>query len=160
MPNSNARTVPHYIGYAGPSIWTSVGNHFGPRLAEWFLSVSMFIQGVVMLANPTIFNQSQLVYFRAVFGTQTLLGVILLTCGVLGLIGLMVNGYRKEVTPWVRTARACVGFMIFTGMSTCFAMSGQYTLWLAWFPVAAVAELVNMFATSKDAGLAYVPRQR
>ena len=147
-----------FIGYTGPSVWTIVGNHFGPRLAEWSGSATMVIMGVILLGRDDVFDQSTMIYFKAVFGTQVLLGVLLFLFGFLGLLGLTVNGMRKEVTPWVRYSRAMVGFLVFTGMSTCFALSGIFTLWAAWYPVAAACELVNMFRTSKDAGESYVAK--
>lgn len=41
--------------------------------------------------------------------------------GLLRLVGLVINGGRKNVTPWIR---ACVGFLIFGGINYCFASSG------------------------------------
>ena len=140
------------VGYAGPSLWTVIGSHFGPRLSEWGCSLNMIILGVVFIARDDIFNTRTFTYFKAVFGSQIVPGSVLFLFGFLGLMGLTINGMRREVTPWIRYSRACIGFLLFTGMSTCFALSGIYTVWLAFFPVAALIELVNMFTTSKDAG--------
>lgn len=145
-------TPSHFEGYIGTGVWVKVAGHFGPRLAEWAGSFYMLILGLVYLSIPTLFDQPLYVYFKAVFGTQILPGVALFLFGVLGLIGLAVNGMRKEVTPWIRYSRAMVGMLLFTGMSTCFFLSGIFSEWVVWYPVAAVVELVNMFRTSRDAG--------
>jgi hypothetical protein len=146
---------PRTLPYHGPGVWVTVASHFGPRLSEWAGSASMLLLGVVYLFIFGLFDDPEYIYFKAVFGTQTLPGVVLFLFGFLGLIGLTVNGMRKEVTPWIRYSRAMVGFLLFTGMSTCFALSGVFSVWLAWYPVAAAVELVNMFRTSKDAGESY-----
>ena len=142
-----------HTGYAGPGLWVVIASHFGPRLPEWTGSLSMFLLGVVCLANPDLFTLSETyTYFRAVFGSQVLLGVILFVFGFIGLLALTVNGLRKEVTPLLRTIRAIAGFLVFTGMSTCFALTGILGFWIAFFPVVAFAELINMFSTSREAG--------
>lgn len=138
--------------FTGPAVWVRVAGHFGPRLSEWAGSFQMLILGVVFVSVPDLFDGRTFVYFKAVFGTQIFPGVVLFLFGFLGLVGLTVNGMRREVTPWIRYSRACVGFLLFTGMTTCFMLSGIVSVWLAWYPVAAVVELVNMFRTSKDAG--------
>lgn len=141
--------------YSGPGVWVRIASHFGPRLSEWEGSFHMLLLGVVFLVQPDLFTIPEFMYFRAVFGTQILPGAALTVFGFLGLIGLTVNGLRREITPWIRFARAMVGFMLFTGMTTCFALSGVFSTWFAWYTVAAVVELVNMFRTSKDAGESY-----
>lgn len=147
--------------YVQPGFMTVVGAHFGPRLTEWSGSVSMLILGMVYLTVPDVFNRETYLYINAIFGiisnpigvsAQLFVGVLLFASGLFGLIGLTVNGMRKEVTPWIRVSRAIVGFWVFTGISTCFALTGVYGPWLAWYPVFAVVELVNMFRSSTDAG--------
>lgn len=139
-------------GYSGVGVWVRIAEHFGPRLNEWTGSLNMFFLGVVYLVQTDIFETRTYTYFKAVFGTQILIGSVLTVFGILGLIGLTVNGMRREITPWMRTARAQVGFFVFAGMSACFALSGVFSTWFAWYTVAAVAELINMFRTGKDAG--------
>ena len=139
--------------YAGVAIWERVAAHFGPRLSEWSNSCHMLLWGYVLLIpNSHVFSNPSFKYFAEIFGNQVFLGVVLFTFGFFGLIGLTVNGMRKEVTPWMRFARAAVGFWCFLGMSTCFALSGNISTWIAIYPVLTVVELVNMFRTSADAG--------
>lgn len=142
------------IGYRGPGAWVTISTHVGPRLSEWSGSFHMMLWGYVLLSF-TVFDSKAFMYFKAIFGSQELLGAVLFAFGFFGIIGLVVNGFRKEVTPWVRFARAFVGFWAFLGMSTCFALSGVMSTWLAIYPVLAAAELVNMARTSYDAGSTY-----
>lgn len=139
------------IGYHGPGAWVTISTHVGPRLSEWSGSFHMLLWGYVLL-NFTVFDGKAFIYFEAIFQSQELLGAVLFAFGLFGLVGLVVNGFRHEVTPWVRFARAFVGFWAFLGMTTCFALSGVMSTWLAIYPVLAAAELVNMARTSYDAG--------
>lgn len=146
-----APMILHRLGYSGPGIWLSVSNHVGPRLSEWSGSFHMLLWGLILLNFP-VFSRESFFYFKAIFQSQELLGAILTAFGVLGIIGLVINGMRREVTPWIRLARAFVGFWAFLGMTTCFALSGEISTWAAVYPVLAVAELVNMGRTGYDAG--------
>lgn len=143
----------HVYSYIGPSVWVkAIAGHFGPRLSEWAASVNMLLLGVVYLGPSSVIDSAPYVYFKALFGSQVLPGAVLFTFGFLGLLGLTINGMRKEVTPWLRIVRAGVGFFLFLGLTTCFAMSGVFSTWLAWYPVAVVVEMFNMFRTGRDAG--------
>jgi hypothetical protein len=160
----DAVTVDHKPYYVQPGFMTRIGAHFGPRLSEWSGSANMLILGAIYLTVDGVFDQATYVYINTVFGLlslplnlapQLFVGAVLFVAGLFGFIGLTINGMRKEVTPWIRVSRAIVGFWIFTGISTCFVLSGVLGPWLAWYPVAAAVELVNMFRSSNDAGDAY-----
>ena len=159
----------HRSYYVQPGIMTFIGSHFGPRLSEWVGSANMLLLGVVYLTVEGVFDRETYLYINAIFGLvsaplnlhpQLFVGAGLFTAGLFGFIGLTINGMRKEITPWIRVSRAIVGFWIFTGIATCFALTGVLGPWVAWYPVAAVVELVNMFRSSTDAGDAYTDPRR
>jgi len=72
--------------------------------------------------------------------------------GIMRIGGLIVNGARKKITPWIRVASASVGFMIFVGITAGYSLSGVVSTWLAIYPVFALVEILNMYRASRDAG--------
>lgn len=72
--------------------------------------------------------------------------------GILRLVGLIVNGARKEVTPQIRQISAGVGCVIWVGISYGFASSDVVSTWLAIYPLFALGELVNIHRAAHDEG--------
>jgi hypothetical protein len=62
-------------------------------------------------------------FFRMFF-EKDMLGWLRVVVGLLQIIGLFINGARKNVTPWIRVFSTSVGFMVFGGINCCFASSG------------------------------------
>lgn len=142
-----------YPGHAGPGLWVRIQEHFGPRLSEWSMSLHTLLWGMVLLLpGVNIFGDATFRIFRAIFGSPGLLGAVLILLGSARLIGLTINGMRRQVTPWVRLVSAMGGFWVWGGLSTCFALSGVVDMWLAIYPVFIVVEVINMRRASIDAG--------
>jgi hypothetical protein len=64
--------------------------------------------------------------------------------GVLRIVGLIINGARKKVTPQIRQISAGVGCVIWAGITYGFTSSDVVSTWLAIYPLFAVGELVNI----------------
>ncbi|WFS02754.1 hypothetical protein [Rhizobium tumorigenes] len=139
-------------GHAGPGMWIRIQHRFGARFPEWQLAVITALWGLVLLLPGETFDQPTWAGFRAVFGNEGNLGAIMIFLGLLRIAGLIVNGARKTVTPWIRVVSASAGLMIFSGIVCVFALSGVYSTWLAIYPVFAVTEIVNMQRAARDAG--------
>lgn len=134
-------------------IWIRIRHRFGPRMTEWMLAAITALWGAVLLLPADTFDGPAYSFMRAIFfGREDLLGAIMLALGMIRIGGLIVNGARREVTPWIRMVSAAIGFLIFVGISTGFALSGSVSTWLAVYPVFAVIEAVNVFRASHDAG--------
>lgn len=145
-------------GYFGPGIWIRVKHRFGPRMTEWFLAGHMLIFGYVLLLPSQTFNQPAFQAFRQLvpsFGwlsSEDFLGWIMLLVGLLRIIGLVINGARKNVTPQIRQFSAGVGCLIWSGICYGFASSDVVSTWLAIYPLFFVGELVNINRAARDQG--------
>ncbi|KQV27615.1 hypothetical protein ASC97_04360 [Rhizobium sp. Root1203] len=136
--------------YAGPGIWIRIQHRFGPRMMEWFLAGHTALWGYVLLMPSRLFEQSEWSIFRAVFRSEDLLGWLMVCLGILRIVGLIVNGARKHVTPSIRQVSAAIGCLIWVGISYCYASSNVVSTWLAIYPLFAVGELVNIKRAAHD----------
>ncbi|NWJ24786.1 hypothetical protein [Rhizobium sp. RM] len=139
-------------GYKGAAMWVRIRHRFGPRMMEWFLSGHMILFGYVLLLPSQTFNQPAFSAFAALPSSETALGWTLSFIGCLRVVGLAVNGARKDVTPQIRQVSAFVGCMMWAGISYGFASSGVISTWLAIYPLFAIGELVNIHRAAHDQG--------
>ncbi len=138
--------------YAGPGIWIRIRHRFGPRMMEWFMAGHMMLFGGVLLYPTETFNQPSFWAFRDLVPSENFLGWLMLLIGCLRIIGLVINGARKNVTPQIRQFSAGIGCVIWTGISYGFASSDVVSTWLAIYPLFAVGELVNIHRAARDQG--------
>lgn len=139
-------------GYRGTGIWIRIQHRFGPRMMEWFMGFHTLMWGLVLLSVEKLFDQPAWSGFRAIFGSEAILGWLMVILGVLRLIGLVINGARKDVTPLIRQISAGIGCLIWVGISYCYASSNVLSTWLAIYPLFAVGELVNIHRAAHDQG--------
>lgn len=139
--------------YSGPGLWIRISHRFGPRMTEWILAVIMTLWGYSLFVSDD-FSGPSFAMFRLLF-SQEGLGWTMVIVGSLRLAGLIINGSRKKVTPWIRVLSASIGFMIFGGIVYCFASSGIINDWIAIYPVFAFVELINVYRAAHDAGENY-----
>lgn len=132
------------------SVFVRIKEKFRLRLAEWVLAVQLFTWGVVLLLPSVTFEGKAFAVTKDIVD-ENVLGVIMLIIGTVRLGGLIINGALINVTPWVRMIGAIAGFMVFTMISVSLAMSGVVSTWIAAWPVAAFAELINVFRAAQDA---------
>ena len=128
-----------------PGVWIRIQHRFGPRMMEWFMAY-------VLLLPDRLFDQPAWAGFRALFGDENILGWIMVSLWVARLIGLVINGARKDVTPLIRQTSAGIGCMIWAGITYCYASSSIVSTWLAIYPFFAVGELVNIHRAAHDQG--------
>lgn len=139
-------------GYKGAAMWVRIRHRFGPRIPEWFLSGHMILFGYVLLLPYQTFNQPAFSAFAALAPSETLLGWVISATGCLRIVGLTVNGARKDVTPQIRQFSAVVGCMMWAGISYAFASSGVMSTWFSIYPLFALEELVNIHRAAHDQG--------
>lgn len=93
-----------------------IQHRFRARITEWAGAAQMCILGAVLLAQSDSFAEFPAYAMMAGFRLpEVFWGWLLLGLGVLRVIGLIINGSMKSVTPWIRVTGAFVGF-------ACFAM--------------------------------------
>ncbi|THV13718.1 hypothetical protein [Rhizobium rhizophilum] len=139
-------------GYRGPGIWIRIQHRFGPRMMEWFMAAHMMMFGCVLLMPTQTFNQPAWKAFRDLFPSEDLLGWIMFGVGMLRIVGLIINGARKNVTPQIRQLSAAIGCIIWAGITFGFYSSDVVSTWLAIYPLFAVGELVNIHRAAHDEG--------
>lgn len=132
-------------------IWIRIQHRFGARMMEWFYAGHTLLFGLVLLLFIGVFDQPAWRGFEAVI-TQANLGLIMAFLGIARIGGLIVNGARKELTPWIRVFSAACGFLLFIAITLGYAASGVVSTWLAIYPMFAIGELVNMYRAAHDAG--------
>jgi len=142
----------HTLMPPGPGLWIRIQHRFGPRMTEWALALITALWGAVLLLPEHVFDQPAWAGFRLIFGSENALGAVMLVLGVSRIAGLIVNGARKQVTPWIRVFSAGGGFLIFVGISAGYSLSGIISTWLAIYPVFALLELLNIYRAAHDAG--------
>ena len=131
----------------------ATGNHqLVRRGTEWMVATMTMLWGVALLLPGDAYATSKTFSFIALIASENTLGTIMLVLGIARLIGLIVNGARGDITPWVRLVSAGCGFLIFVGLSAAFALSGVVSTWIAIYPVIAAAELLNIYRAAHDAG--------
>ncbi|WPE22518.1 hypothetical protein [Shinella zoogloeoides] len=135
-----------------PGLWIRISHRFGPRMMEWFYAGHMVLAGYVLLLPVATFNQPAFSAFRAVVPSEDMMGWFMLIIGFARLMGLIINGAKKEVTPQIRQFSAGIGCLIWSGISYGFASSDVVSLWLAIYPLFAVGELVNIHRAARDQG--------
>ena len=138
-------------GYSGPGIWIRVKERFGPRMPEWFLAGHMLLFGYVLLLPTHTFDQPSFTFF-ARWISEDVLGWLMLAVGCLRIIGLVINGARRQVTPQIRQVSAAIGCLIWAGISYGFASSDVVSTWFAIYPLFVVGELVNIYRAAHGQG--------
>ena len=137
--------------YPYPALWVRIKHRFGPRFMEWFIAWVTGCWGGVLLLPVQTFVAPQWVIFSAI-GPEEWWGAIMLVLGITRIGALIVNGTRKEITPWIRVVSAGCGFMIWVLITTSFALTGVISTWLAIYPSLAFAEIVNVIRAARDVG--------
>ena len=146
-----------HIEHARPGLWIRIQHRFGPRMTEWMLAAITALWGAVLVNSLALFNQPAWSGFRDIFRDEWTLGWIMVFLGALRIGGLIVNGARKNVTPWIRSVSASLGCCLFVGITYCYSQSGVFSTWLAIYPVFAVVELLNVYRAAHDAGESHAP---
>ena len=140
-----------------PGLWIRVRHRFGPRMPEWFMAAHMFMFGVVLLLPAQTFNQPAFAAFRFVpsvggLSPEEVMGWAMLLIGFVRVVGLIINGARKRVTPQIRQVSAGIGCMIWSGIAYGFFSSDVVSTWVAIYPLFAVSETVNIYRAAHDEG--------
>ena len=138
--------------HAGPGLWINIRHRFGPRMTEWFMAFHTALFGLVLVLNPDLFDQPTMAGFRGMGVPEAALGWAMMVLGVARVIGLIINGARKHVTPMIRQISAGVGCLIWFGLVYGFASSGVVSTWLAIYPLFGIGELVNIHRAAHDQG--------
>ncbi|KAA3510084.1 hypothetical protein [Agrobacterium rosae] len=139
-------------GYQGPGMWVRIQHRFGPRMMEWFMALHMGLFGWVLLLPSQTFNQPAFMGFNEIMPSEDALGWVMFIVGCLRILGLVINGSRKKVTPQIRVFSAGAGCMIWSGIAYTFWSSGVISTWISVYPLFALGELINIHRAAHDQG--------
>jgi hypothetical protein len=95
----------------------------------------MILFGCILLLPTETFDQPAWASFREIFHSEQVLGWIMFIVGVLRIVGLIINGARKIVTPQIRQISAGVGCVIWAGYAYGFTSSDVVSTWVAIYPL-------------------------
>lgn len=132
-------------------LWVQIAHRFGPRMTEWMIAFIMFLWGAILLLPAETFDGDNWVFFRAVM-SESAWGLTMMLLGFARIVGLIINGALRNVTPWIRVVSAGGAFIVWVDIIVAFALSGVVSTWIAIYPVIAVVELVNIYRAAHDAG--------
>jgi hypothetical protein len=138
--------------HAGAGLWISIRHRFGPRMMEWWMALHTALFGLVLIGSPDLFDQPAWAGFRELNISESVLGWMMMLLGLARIVGLVVNGARKNVTPMIRQVSAGIGCLIWFGIVYGFASSGVISTWLAIYPLFGIGELVNIHRAAHDQG--------
>ncbi len=123
------------------------------RRGEWISAARSILFGVALLlpGSADVYNTNVVFSALRVYTDASTLGYIMIVLGLLRVAALVINGARKNVTPWIRVFTGLLGFGAFTFVSLALAASGIWSIWIAAWPLAAIGELYNIHDAMRDA---------
>ena len=137
----------------------SIQHRYSSRKNEWKAAAQSIVWGAVLIAPGDAFATSPAFAIMGRYVTEGVMGWTMLLIGIARIIGLVINGSRKDVTPWIRVLSAIVGCGAFTFISLAFAATGYFNVWLAAWPFASFTELENIHGALRDARAHHVRSQ-
>lgn len=145
------------VRFRGDAVIMSIKHRFIPRKLEWVLAWITMMLGIVFLLPYETFEGSGYVIFQALM-SESMWGALFFLLGAFRLIGLIINGAMKTVTPWIRAFSAGIGFFLWVGISLAFFLSGSVSTWIAVYPTFIVCEIINLYQSMRDTGESYASR--
>lgn len=123
------------------------------RLVEWTASFQIMIYGIILLQRGDTYDSYG--YSFSSLAQENTWGIVLFLIGSARVCGLIVNGARQDITPWIRAIGAFVGFFVFVSLSMSLVapwIAGNApAVGLAMFIPASVAELAAIYYSVQDA---------
>lgn len=133
-----------------------VKHKFRQRLVEWGAALEISLLGLILMQNGDSFGNSNSFLWMASLFTEPTWALILISVGVIRLLGLIINGSMESVTPWIRTAGALIGLTVF-GMIVTSILYARFWLGAAWstglspYGVGFCMEIAAIVCASADA---------
>lgn len=132
-----------------------VAHRFQQRFVEWLAAVQIMLAGVVLLHEGDTFAFSDISNTFSKYATEDQWGLFLFGVGAIRLLGLIVNGARQDITPWIRAIGAVIGFFTFGFFNfACFSAwwaTATPSLGLAIYGPSMVAEIASFYYSLRDA---------
>lgn len=124
-----------------------IQSRFRDRVLEWEHAVIMSLWGIIVIANPGVFEGPGYVAF---VGGPALWGWAVLLAGFGRLIALCVNGYMAQPTAVARALGTGSGIVMFAAISLGFLFSWRWSTPLATYPVVGFFSLFSLYWSITD----------
>lgn len=141
--------------YKGTAIWISVKHRFEPRMTEWIWAILMCLWGIGLLLAPAEAFQLPAYHVFQMLMDKNEWGSFLAVLGGLRIVGLIVNGARKRVTPWIRMISAGIGFFVWLFITISFGIATVFGPVIFVYAVFCGVEAFNIYRAAKDTGEIY-----
>lgn len=115
---------------------------FRDRALEWEHAIMTFLWGLLILANPSLFDGPG---FAAFQGGPEIWGWGVTLAGTLRLAALCVNGYMARPTALIRVLAGVSGILLFAAISLGFLFSWRWSTALAMYPVVGFFGLFSVY---------------
>lgn len=125
-------------------------SRFRSRVLEWEHAIIMTLWGVIVVYNPTIFNDAGYVAF---VGGSLFWGSVVIIAGLVRISALCVNGYMARPTALVRAFAAASGILMFAAISLGFLFSWRWSTALAVYPVLGFFGLFSLYWSIFDVAI-------
>lgn len=132
------------------SVIVGIRDKFLDRILEWYVAVQLLMWGLVLIAPEQSFAFTP-AFFANFPVSEDVLGPLMLGLGLVRVGALIINGAIPGITPFVRMFGAFIGCGVWYFISVYFAETGQVSVWIAAWPMAFLAEFVNMYRSAQDA---------
>lgn len=123
---------------------------FRSRVIEWEHAIITTLWGLVVLANPSVFNGKA---FDAFIGGAALWGWLVFLVGVIRVAALCVNGYMAKPTAMVRALGALSGIALFAVLTLGFLLSWTWPTGLAVYSVLGFFGLFSLYWSIFDVAI-------
>ena len=131
------------------SVLVAIRARFSGRILEWYVAAQLLLWGLILLAPFDTFTATNL--FAGFEVSENALGAAMLLMGLIRIGALIVNGAVPNVTPFFRIGGAFLGCGVWFYISMNLAASGHISTWIAAWPMACIAEFINLYRASQDA---------
>lgn len=132
-------------------ITSSLKETFPVRATEWALAAILFLWGVVLVVNPTLFITGESYKNLNDLMRQDTWASLCILVGGLRLMMLAINGTWRR-SPHMRIVGAFVSCFFWFQISIGIAQSGVFGTGLAVYPVLFFLDTYNVFRATRDAG--------
>jgi hypothetical protein len=131
------------------SVLVAIRDRFSGRILEWYVAAQLLMWGLILLAPNDVFTPTSA--FSGFHIPEETLGLAMLAMGVIRIGALIINGAVPNVTPFFRIGGAFLGCGVWFYISMNLFASGYISTWIAAWPMACVAEFINLYRASQDA---------
>lgn len=139
-------------------VYKGIAGHFPIRRVEWLMLIPTFGMATALNIQPDMFSTSPSFKTVASWMDESLWAVVVLTCAVVRLAALVVNGtfHQFRLSPHFRLLASLVGMLFWSqwtlGFITTYLTGGGALSAVFAYGTFCAAELTNIYISAADMG--------